>query len=74
VLSGEIRIRAVRKGEDQIGSRKFRALKSLEFALCTPSMDASCPLSHGEREGPAAKRWEGERVGTSTGVPAGASV
>jgi len=29
--SGEIRIRAVRKGEDQIGSKKFRALKSRDF-------------------------------------------
>ena len=32
VLSGEIRIRPVWKGGDQIGSKKFRALKSRDFA------------------------------------------
>jgi hypothetical protein len=32
VPSGEVRIRVVWKGEDQIRSRKFNALKSLDFA------------------------------------------
>jgi hypothetical protein len=31
VRRGDIRIRAVWKGEDKLGSRKFRALKSRRF-------------------------------------------
>jgi hypothetical protein len=38
-------MRAVRKGEDKIRSRKFRALKSLGIALRTPSMDAQRRLA-----------------------------
>ena len=48
VPSGGIRIRAVRRGGDQKGSRKFKALKSLSFVRYSPSMDAfralPCPL------------------------------
>jgi hypothetical protein len=36
-------------GEDQIGLRKYRALKSWNFVRYPPSMDA---LSQREREGP----------------------
>jgi hypothetical protein len=28
------------EGEDQIGSRKFKALKSRDFVRCTPSVNA----------------------------------
>jgi hypothetical protein len=38
-------MRVVWKGEDKIGSRKFRALKSLGIALRTPSMDTQLRLA-----------------------------
>jgi hypothetical protein len=49
VLSGGNRIWAVETGEDQIGSRKFRALKTLSFVRYAPRINARPETgSHGK--------------------------
>jgi hypothetical protein len=49
---GESRIRPVWKGGDQIGSKKFRALKSRDFVDYPPRINLSEPSPRGRGRGP----------------------